>query len=129
MLIDQQASPSVENIYIRQSDHEILSVPRISNQNNPTVFNFLRRVLQVVTHSPPGGESNSICNFIKVVCPHFLLLSYRCRILRVKAHRQQQRRPLASKIFSMNSPTPTSYWQSVDIFRLYIIAFKLFASG
>jgi ureidoglycolate hydrolase len=114
MLIDKQAPPSDENIYITQSDHEILIVIRGHLFTIISPFSsYLRKVLQAVTETPPSGQNNFIpnteSNFLIVVCSHFPNLSYRSRILRVKTHRQQERRPLAEKIFSMNSPTPTSY--------------------
>jgi ureidoglycolate hydrolase len=105
MLIDKQAPPSDENISITTSDHEILMVIRghlftiISSFSN----NF-RKVLQAVTETPPNGQNNFIpnteSNFLIVVCSYFPNLSYRSRIIRVKTHRQKERRPLAKKIFS-----------------------------
>jgi hypothetical protein len=82
----------------------------------------LREVLQAVSETPLSGQNNFIrkteSNFLIVVCLHFPHLSYRSRTLRVKTYRQQERRRLAEKIFSMNSPTPTAYKLLVDTFRL-----------
>jgi hypothetical protein len=128
MLIDIQAPPSDENISITQSDHEILIVFTIISPFS----SYLREVLQAVTETLPSRENNFIRKtesnlLIVVVCLHFPHLSHRFRVIRVKTHRQQQRRPLPEKTFSMNSPTPTSYWRSVDIFRLSLTVFELFA--
>jgi hypothetical protein len=81
MLIDKQAPPSDENIYIRQSDHEILIVFRGHSVHNYLTFSsYLRKVLQAVTETPPSGENNFIrkteSNFLIVVCSHFPHLSY-----------------------------------------------------
>jgi hypothetical protein len=132
MLIDIQTPPSDENIFIRQPDTEILIVLRRQLFTNISPFSSnLRKVLQAIAETPPSGENNFIrkteSNFLIVVCLYFPHSSHRFRVIRVKTHRLQQRRPLAEKIFSMNSPTPTSYWWSVDIFRLSLTVFKLFA--
>jgi hypothetical protein len=93
MLIAIQAPPSDENIYIRQSDHEILIVFRGHLFTNISPFSsYLRKVLQAVIETPPNGENNFIrkteSNFLILVCIHFPHLSYRSRIIRVKTHRQ-----------------------------------------
>jgi hypothetical protein len=48
MLIDKQAPPSDENIYIRQSDHEILIVFTIISPFS----SYLRKVLQNIQERP-----------------------------------------------------------------------------
>jgi hypothetical protein len=98
--------------YTTQSDHEILIVIRGHLLSIISQFSsYLREVLQAVTETPPSRENNFIpnteFNFLIVVCSYFPSLSYHSRILRVKMHRQQNRRPLAKKRFSMNRPTPT----------------------
>jgi hypothetical protein len=104
MLIDKQAPPSDENISIRQSDPEILIVFRGPLFTIISPFSsYLRKVLQAVTETPPSRENNFIrkteSNFLIVVCLHFPHLSHRFRVIRVKTHRQRQRRPLARKYF------------------------------
>jgi hypothetical protein len=48
-------------------------------------------------------------------------------ILRVKTHRKHRGVPEADEIFSMNSPIPTSYQWSVDIFRPPLTVFEFIA--
>jgi hypothetical protein len=99
MLIDIQAPPSDENISITQSDHEILIVFTIISP----FLSYLREVLQAVTETLPSRENNFIrkteSNLLIVVCLHFPHLSHRFRVIRVKTHRQQQRRPYRRKHF------------------------------
>jgi hypothetical protein len=96
MLIDKQEPPSDENISIRQSDSEILIVFRghLFTIVSPFSRN-LCKVPRAVTETPSSRENNFIrmTESNLVVCSHFLHLSYRSRILRLKTHRQQQSRP------------------------------------
>jgi hypothetical protein len=73
MLTDKQASPSDENIYLMQADHEILKVLRghLFTIISPFTMN-LREVLQMVAETPSSGENNFIrktkSNFLIAVC-------------------------------------------------------------
>jgi glutamate racemase len=105
MLIENQAPPSDENISIRQSHREILIVFQEHMFRIISPFtSYLRKVLQAVTEKLASGENNFIrkteSNFLIVVCSHFPHLSYRFRILLMKMHRQQQRRPIGENVFN-----------------------------
>jgi hypothetical protein len=113
MMTDLQTPPSDENIYIRQPDTEIQKVLRRQLFPNMSPFSSnLSKILPPIAETPPGGESNFMREnesiFLIVVCLYFPRSSHSFRDNRVKTHLLQQRRPLAKKIFLMNSPTPTS---------------------
>jgi hypothetical protein len=73
MLIDKHAPPSDDNIYIRQSDHEVLIVFRGQLFAIISPFSkYLRKALQAVNNFIRTTGSN----FLIVVCSHFSHLSY-----------------------------------------------------
>jgi hypothetical protein len=99
MLTDIQTPLSDENIFISQPHTEIMMVLFRQSFTNISPFcSNLRKVLQAVAETPPSGEVYFIrkteSNFLIVVCLYFLHSCHRFRVIRVKTHQLQLRRPL-----------------------------------
>jgi hypothetical protein len=78
-----------------------------------TVFELLAENRFDGYRGDPNGENiylrKPVPDFLLMVCGHVSPKSNRFRVIRVNSIRPLQRLPLAEKIFSIESPTPTSY--------------------